>query len=652
MRKRWIVFFILVGLASCLCLSSGLVWLGGRLKHTPGAGPSVRIIDPHYGDRVPMERTVLVQSEARDAANLVTQVELWVDGQLQWVDGSEVPQGTSRLFAAQGWQAASPGSHTLMVRARNGRGAVGEAIIVVEAVEGLSGLTPGGEEVYLDDITSAEYVVSAGDTIEAIAEERQVSSEDILELNPELEPNEPLPEGEIVVVPFEPETLSGGGESGEEPEVGPQLVQPPPPPEPPVVVPEPPEVLLPEGEPVELIVTNLTLSKLNPQPGEQLVVGLTVMNVGGTTAESFSWAWDPGTGEGWIPYERPVASLAPGDDVVVEMAYTYQREGQYGGTAWADCGEQHAEPDEANNFAHVTVAVGQGRPSAPLNPIQQNVLGDLRRLLDRIRHGQLGQGGDGEEEPELHQPPAPPTLEVTHRGCEITATFWPNSSDALAFYLYRWDATSGGDFEQIAEFGAAVPGQYGIRTETAPQPGEYYYQVVASNEFGEGVSDVVREQVAFGECESVGCNMSVLELVVEGGVTQDAHESVYCYVALHDLPEERIPPSQDEFLTVDGAHQFTFEDYLGGENSRLVTVPNDGQLRVFAECWAWDGGADVPLLLGEFTNWHGEEDWDGSLLYGDGGGFRALYSINRVASSAWRSSNSPTSPQHPMMFQL
>jgi len=637
MRARWIVMILLVAVLACVCLSSGLVWWGGRLKHTPSSGPSVRIIDPHYGDRVPMERAVLVQSEARDTTDLVTQVELWVDGQLQGVDSSQEPQGTSHLYASQGWQPSSPGSHTLMVRALNSKGSVGQAIIVVEAVEGLFGFGPEGEEVYLDDITSAEYVVSEGDTVEQIAEVHEVSLEDILELNPELEANEPLPEGEIVEVPFEPEILGEEVEPGEEPGVGPELgppPEPPEPPEPPVVVPEPPELLPPDGAPVELIITNLTLSNLNPQPGEQVVVGLTIMNIGGTTAENFSWAWDPGTGEGWITHETPVASLVPGDDVVLEMTYTYQQEGQFGGTAWADSGEQYDEPDEANNFAHVMVTVGEGRPLGPLNPILQNPLGDLRRLLDRIRHGQGGRGGDGEEEPELNQPPAPATLEVTHRGCEITATIYPNSSDALGFYLYRWDATSGGDFEQIAEFGPMVPGQYGIRTQTAPQPGEYYYQVVASNEFGDGVSDVVREQVTFEECESVGCNMSVLELEVEGGLTQEAHESVYCYVALDDLPEERVPPSQDDFLAVDAIHQFAFQDYLGGENSRLVTVPSDGQLRVFAECWAWDAGADVPMLLGEFTNWHGEEDWDGLPLYGDGGSFRAQYRINRVTWSA------------------
>ncbi|MDH4209020.1 MAG: Ig-like domain-containing protein, partial [Anaerolineae bacterium] len=246
MRKRWVVLFILVGLVSCLCLSSGLVWLGGRLRHTPSNGPTVRIVEPHYGDRVPMERAVLVQSEARDAASLVTQVELWVDGQLQEVDGSQEPQGSPQLYAAQSWQPASPGSHTLMVRALNSRGAVGQAIIVVEAVEGLYSVGPEGQEVYLDDITSAEYVVSAGDTLEQIAQAHQVSPEEILDLNPELVANEPLPEGGIVEVPFDPETLSGGGEPGEEPSVGPELgplAEPPEgpePPEPPVVVPEPP----------------------------------------------------------------------------------------------------------------------------------------------------------------------------------------------------------------------------------------------------------------------------------------------------------------------------------------------------------------------------------------------------------------------------
>ena len=48
--------------------------------------------------------------------------------------------------------------------------------------------------------------------------------------------------------------------------------------------------------------------------------------------------------------------------------------------------------------------------------------------------------------------PVAPSLEVSHEGCDIVVTWCPNSSNESGFYLYRWDTTTGGDFEQIAEF--------------------------------------------------------------------------------------------------------------------------------------------------------------------------------------------------------
>jgi hypothetical protein len=111
------------------------------------------------------------------------------------------------------------------------------------------------------------------------------------------------------------------------------------------------------GEPVDLELTNLTLSNVNPTPGEEIVVGVTILNRGGTTAQDFHWGWNPGTGEEPI-HSESVASLAPGDDVVLEMGYTYQQDGQYSAQAWADSRDAYEEPDETNNFAYELVNVG------------------------------------------------------------------------------------------------------------------------------------------------------------------------------------------------------------------------------------------------------------------------------------------------------
>jgi hypothetical protein len=123
------------------------------------------------------------------------------------------------------------------------------------------------------------------------------------------------------------------------------------------------------GEPVDLDITNLTLSNVSPAPGEEIVVGVTILNRGGTPAENFHWGWEPDTGEEPI-HSEPVGYLAPGDDVVLEMRYTYQQPGQYSTHAWADSRDAYDEPDETNNFAYEDVnvnPVAEDRASATVS---------------------------------------------------------------------------------------------------------------------------------------------------------------------------------------------------------------------------------------------------------------------------------------------
>ena len=131
-----------------------------------------------------------------------------------------------------------------------------------------------------------------------------------------------------------------------------------------------PEGPTPEpGAPVDLELTNLTLSNVNPAPGEEIVVGVTIFNRGGTAAENFHWGWDPGTGEALI-YSQAVDLLMPGDDVVLEMRYTYQQPGQYSAHAWADSRDAYDEPDETNNFAYEDVnvsAIAEDRAAATVS---------------------------------------------------------------------------------------------------------------------------------------------------------------------------------------------------------------------------------------------------------------------------------------------
>jgi len=108
--------------------------------------------------------------------------------------------------------------------------------------------------------------------------------------------------------------------------------------------------------PVDLAITNLTLSNLNPEQGEEIVIGVTIMNMGGAPAQDFHWGWDPGTGDDPI-HSEAIDYLAPGDDLALERTYTYGQSGSYVGEAKADSWDAYAEPDETNNIAHVDVSV-------------------------------------------------------------------------------------------------------------------------------------------------------------------------------------------------------------------------------------------------------------------------------------------------------
>jgi hypothetical protein len=648
MRARWIVIILVVGVLACVCVFISLVWRGGRLKAARVPGPDVRITNLQSGDRVPMEGVVLVQSETRDITNMVTQVELWVDGELQRVVGTKDAEGTPHFFAAQSWRASSPGLHTVMVRAVNGKGAASEEILVVEAVEGLVAVGPGGQETELRDLTTEAYVVALGETIEDIVEGRGVSQEDLLELNPGLDSDGPLWEGQLVEVPFDSENWIEAREEGEELGVGPQMG-----PEGgsggvdgPIFVPAPVERSPLEGDPADLRITNFTPSNVNPGPGEVLVVGVTIMNVGGSAAENFHWAWDPGTGEEWVLDEAPITSLVPGDDVIREMAYTYEGTGQYAGRVWADSRERYAEPFEDDNFAYAAITVGEERLFEPVEPIPENALGDLQGLFPRDEPPATGRGGGPGED----DPPWAPTLEIRHEECEIIAEWCPGGENELGFYLERWDITTGGGFEQVAQFSAGQGcSSYG---ETVPRAGEYYYQMVAWNAAGEAVSQMIREQVTYDECSLLSCGLALLEAEVVGGDVRGDYENVYCYVGLGDLPEERVPADQSEFFQVEASH-FDVDQYLGGENSRLVTVSVDDSLYVFAECWGWVPGATEPTNLGEFADFRYAQDWTGATLVGDGGGFRVLYLINRLVSPVCvEVSEYPAPPSAPHDLEL
>ncbi len=122
----------LLGLCVLLVVAAALGYF--FLRPRGAARPLVLINSPRHGEQVEVGQAVTVQSIARDESKVV-RVELWVDGQLQETQTSNLPGGTSPFPLLARWQPSSPGTHILIARAFNAQGGRGQASINVEAIE-------------------------------------------------------------------------------------------------------------------------------------------------------------------------------------------------------------------------------------------------------------------------------------------------------------------------------------------------------------------------------------------------------------------------------------------------------------------------------------------------------------------------------------
>jgi hypothetical protein len=132
-RRRFLIpLAALLGLCFVLAVAAALGYY--FLWPRPETRPLVLINSPRHGEQVEVGQEVTVQSIARDEGK-VTRVELWVDGQLQKSQTSNLPGGSSPFPLLARWQPSSPGTHTLIARAFNARGGRGQASVNVEAIE-------------------------------------------------------------------------------------------------------------------------------------------------------------------------------------------------------------------------------------------------------------------------------------------------------------------------------------------------------------------------------------------------------------------------------------------------------------------------------------------------------------------------------------
>lgn len=112
-----------VGVLACdLSTVTNLVGLGAPTK------PKVTIISPANNAQFNEGEEIQIQSISTDPKGVV-RVELWVDGATVATDVSPVPQGQTLFNLIQRWK-ATPGQHTIGVRAYNASGIASDPALV------------------------------------------------------------------------------------------------------------------------------------------------------------------------------------------------------------------------------------------------------------------------------------------------------------------------------------------------------------------------------------------------------------------------------------------------------------------------------------------------------------------------------------------
>ncbi len=134
MSKR-IILVVVVLLALCVILTTAGAVAYLALSNVPSI-PSVLINTPRHGEQIAVGQDTIIQAVAHgDAGHKIKRVELWVDGQLQDAQSSNIAGGISPFPLVSNWQPTAPGAHTLVVRAFDVQNVPANASLTIEAIQ-------------------------------------------------------------------------------------------------------------------------------------------------------------------------------------------------------------------------------------------------------------------------------------------------------------------------------------------------------------------------------------------------------------------------------------------------------------------------------------------------------------------------------------
>jgi hypothetical protein len=218
-RIGWGSWILIAGLGLAIVVGvamAALLMARPRDRAAPNLNEStfVAVSLPQNGSFLPLHdmHTVVVESYA---ASGVSELQLWINNQL-WGSATLTPARDS-VTHTWAWVPSGEGEHHLVARAIDGSGAAVESPVVnVYATQSIDILLP------------LSHSSQDGDTVASLAESLGSTEASILESNPQLDPDGPIPPGTELTIPVpfpSPPSQTESGEPAAPPAGGPVVPQ-------------------------------------------------------------------------------------------------------------------------------------------------------------------------------------------------------------------------------------------------------------------------------------------------------------------------------------------------------------------------------------------------------------------------------------------
>ena len=247
--SRWLFGCLILALLAFL-VGGGIALLANLVPTVaqqlpPNAMPLVvTLTTPPNASVVPLNQITNISAEAI-GAQPITALELWVDGARWQTKNAPAGSALAQLSAFWTWTPTGEGEHVLVVRATDAEQRVSESNVVrVTAAK-----SP-------PTIVQMPYPVKPGDTVASVAQKQKITPQEIVALNPQLNPNNPLAPGETISVPVTIPTPGPAAPVAEQTPVAPE-----PTPTPPSDPPQPPPG---NPNPLKFIFAKYLFGALNP----------------------------------------------------------------------------------------------------------------------------------------------------------------------------------------------------------------------------------------------------------------------------------------------------------------------------------------------------------------------------------------------------